>query len=88
LPVLHRDIDVPSLIKGRLYADFRPGKYRQGLDALLKALDFDISSLPLLAGCIIKQKDIGLIYLLGKSAPVLETVTHLSDYSVKNRWIA
>lgn len=60
LPVLYRDMDIPSLIKGRLYADFRPGKYRQGLAALLKALNLDIPSLPILAGCIIKQKHISL----------------------------
>jgi TIR domain len=61
LPILYRGVEVPSLVKGRLYADFRPGKYRSGFAALLKTLDFDLSSLPILAGCIIKHRHISLV---------------------------
>jgi len=68
LPVLYRDVEVPSLIKGKMYADFRPGKYPKGLADLLKALDFDLLSLFILAGCIVKEKHIGLVckLLLGQ----------------------
>lgn len=36
LPVLIEDVDIPPLLRDRLYADFRV-EYKQGLDALIRA---------------------------------------------------
>jgi len=76
LPLMVGTITVPSLLEGKLYADFRHGKYVGPLRSLLQALGFDEQTVGVLAGSIIKGK-----YIDG-------LIQHLRDegFSSTKRW--
>jgi TIR domain-containing protein len=80
LPILRDGVGLPSLLEGRLYADFRPRKYGQGLKSLLHALEFSIDEIVVLAGAPMKAKNIELIeaVLVNFGCEVVDTWTPVS----------
>lgn len=61
LPILRDGVSVPSLLEGKLYADFRIGRYAEGFTKLLETLHFDIQAVSILAGAPMKWKNIDAV---------------------------
>ena len=58
LPVRRGDVDLPSALAGKLYADFPPGRYGPGLRRLLETLDWDLDQMPVMVSTIVRSKAI------------------------------
>jgi hypothetical protein len=56
LPLVQGEGDLPSLLDGLLYADFRPRRYNKGLNTLLRTLDYDLDRQTILASVLLKER--------------------------------